>query len=394
MIGSIVGAGTARWSLGDRISYAKEPVLSLLAWSVLEALARNWALVAIISTIVALVVVPILVIMKYVRISLNIMRTTKPPLARSPLDFEPLVGEPINFPAYDGLPLYGMLIRRQPDQPERGLIVFAHEFCADMYSCARYCRPLQQAGYDILTFDFRGHGQSECPPSYTPRQWVTDRDLDDMRGVAACAEHWLRAEGRPPRFGIFGISRGACAGILIAEENPNIDVIVADGAFSTDSTIEYFMKRWAYIFAKVRFMYENHPPVFWRFLRWSMFHFARREFKCRFPSVRKSIRRMAPRPILFIHGEKDSYLPVEQSRKLYALAGQPKFLWVAPEARHNQAVIRHPEFYSDLTTRFFDRYLARTGAALVRQPERAAPARVPAVEDAPPPPVAAASAPH
>lgn len=331
--------------------------MPLLAWSVVDALARNWAMVAIISTIVTLIVVPTLVLTKYLRISLNIMRTTKPPLARSPLDFDPLVGEPVTFPAYDGLPLHGMMIRANARVPRRGLIIFAHEFCSDMCSCARYCRPLRDAGYDILTFDFRGHGQSECTPDYTPRQWVTDRDLDDMRGAAAFAQAWLEEHGYPVEYGAFGISRGACAAIIVALENPHIGAIVADGAFSTDTTIEYFMKRWAYIFARVRFVYENHPPVFWRFLRWSMMHCARREFKCRFPSVRKTIRRMTPRPMLFIHGEKDSYLPVEQSRRLYALAGQPKYLWVAPGARHNQAVIRHPEFYERLTTAFFERHL-------------------------------------
>jgi uncharacterized protein len=332
--------------------------VAVLAWSALDALARNWALVVILSTIITLLVVPAMVLLKYARISLNIMRTTKPPLSRNPLDFDPLLGEPVNFPAFDGLPLQGMLIRANSRVPRRGLIVFAHEFCADMSSCARYCRPLRENGYDILTFDFRGHGQSACDPAYTPRQWVSDRELDDMRGAVAFAEHWLAQQGYPEEYGVFGISRGACAAILIAAENPHIRTIVSDGAFSTDTTIEYFMKRWAYIFAKVRFVYENHPPVFWRFLRWSMFHFARREFKCRFPSVHKAIRRMPPRPMLFIHGERDSYLPVEQSRRLYALAPQPKVLWIAPGAKHNQAVIHHPELYTRLTTGFFDRHLA------------------------------------
>jgi pimeloyl-ACP methyl ester carboxylesterase len=93
-----------------------------------------------------------------------------------------------------------------------------------------------------------------------------------------------------------------------------------------------------------------------------MFVFARREFHCRFPSVRKAIKQMRPRAICFVHGEKDSYLPVEQSRRLYALAGQPKYLWVAPGARHNQAVILNPEEYAARLLRFFDRFLAqRTG---------------------------------
>lgn len=364
----------------------------MAAWSLLDALTRNWALVLIALTITTLVIVPVYILRKYVRISLNIMRTTKPPLSHGPLDFERLPGEPVSFPAYDGLPLQGLLVRAPPDMERRGLVIFAHEFCSDMYSCARYCRPLRDAGYDILAFDFRGHGQSECPPGYTPRQWVTDRDLDDMRGAAAFAEAWLEQHGYPPELGAFGISRGACAALLIAHENPRIAAIVCDGAFSTDSTIEYFMKRWAYIFARVRVVYENHPPVFWRFLRWSMFHVARREFNCRFPSVRKAIQRMTPRPIFFIHGEKDSYLPVEQSCKLYALAGQPKYLWVALGARHNQAVVRHPDLYATLTLRFFNRHLASHPAS----PAQAVPKLTLALPDAvttvarhgPPPPAA------
>lgn len=350
--------------------------MSLAAWSLLEVLQRNWALVVIASTVVILLVVPALVIMKYVRISLNIMRTTKPPLSRNPLDFARLVGEPVDFTAYDGLQLSGVLIRANRDVPRRGMIVFAHEFCSDMYSCARYCRPLHEVGYDVFAFDFRGHGESDNDEDYSPRQWVSDREIADMRGAIAWVSDWLERHQYAREIGLLGISRGACAGILAAEENPDISVIVSDGAFSTDRTIEHFMKRWAYIFAKVRIVYENHHPAFWKFLRWSMMHFARREFRCTFPSVRKAIKRMTPRPMLFIHGEKDSYLPVEQSRLLYALASQPKHLWIAPGARHNQAAVLHAELYAKLTVGFFDRYLARLKPEPTSEPVQCeAPAR-------------------
>jgi pimeloyl-ACP methyl ester carboxylesterase len=349
--------------------------ITLLAISIFSHLARNWAIVAFASTTVILVVVPALILAKYVRISLNIMRSTKPPLARNPLDFDRLRGDTVTFPAFDGLPLAGMIVRGNPDGPCRGLILFAHEFCADMQSCARYCRPLVDVGFDILTFDFRGHGQSECEPDYAPRQWVTEREIHDIRGAAAFAQGWLAEQGRPPRFGVVGISRGACAAILLAAENPAVAAIVADGAYSTDTTIEYFMKRWAYIFATLRVVYENHPPAFWRLLRWSMMLCARREFRCSFPSVRKAIARMTPRPILFIHGERDSYLPTEQSRRLYALAAQPKALWIAAAARHNQAAVLHPQRYARLTIGFLAEHVtglppdeARAVAAAVGRP--------------------------
>lgn len=327
--------------------------------SILITLRHNWAIVSIAFTVSSLSLVASLVILKYVRISLNIMRSTKPPLSRNPLDFDRLTGEVVSFPAFDGLRLNGMLIRAQLGAPQLGLIIFAHEYCADMHSCARYCRPLLAVGYDILTFDFRGHGQSPCQPGYSPRQWVTKFEIDDMRGAAGFAREWLIQQGRAPRVGVFGISRGACAAIIAASQDSSISALVADGAFSTDSIIEHFMRRWADIFATVRIVPEDQYPSFWRFLRWTMVQCARREFRCSFPSVLKVIRRMKPAPIFFIHGEKDSYIPVEQSRQLYTLAGQPKYFWVADGARHNQAAVLHPETYARLTVRFFDQHLAR-----------------------------------
>ncbi|MFN0136899.1 MAG: alpha/beta hydrolase [Phycisphaerae bacterium] len=332
----------------------------MLAATVIEYLTRNWALVVIVLTIATLVIVPTFVFLKYVPIALNIMRSTKDlPLARNPLDFERLSGEHVSFSAYDGVRLTGMLIPAAEGTQRRGMILFAHEFGADLYSCARYCRPLRDAGYEIFTFDFRGHGQSGCDPKYTPRQWVTEREVYDMRGALAYVGELLRERGHSTEIGVMGVSRGACAAILSATECDRIVAMVCDGVYSTDNCVEYFMRRWAYIFAKVRLVYENHHPAFWRVLRCLMLRFAEREFGCKFPSVRKALMRLSPRPIAFIHGERDSYLPIEQGRLLYALAPQPKSFWAVPRAKHNQAVIVQPERYARLTIELFNRYLAK-----------------------------------
>jgi len=181
-----------------------------------------------------------------------------------------------------------------------------------------------------------------------------------MLGAIAYVEDWLEGHGRPVEIGLFGISRGAGAAILAARNNPAVKAITADSAFSSDTTLEHLMKRWAYIFAKVRFVYENHPPQFWRFLRWLLFRECRRKLNCTFPSVRKALRRMAgPKPILFIHGERDSYIPVEQSQLLYEQAPGPKSLWVVPQAKHNQSAVVRPEYYALRTVTFFDEHLAR-----------------------------------
>jgi pimeloyl-ACP methyl ester carboxylesterase len=242
----------------------------------------------------------------------------------------------------------------------KSMIIFFHEYDSDMYSCVRYCRPLLEAGYDVFSFDFRGHGESSNEPGYTPRLWASDREVNDALGAIAFVEDWLERQGRPIELGLFGMSRGAGAAIIAGANNPAIKAMVTDGAFSSDATIEHFMKRWAYIFAKIRFVYENHPPQFWRFLRWLLFCEARRKFGCTFPSARKALMRASdPKPMLFIHGERDGYIPVEQSQLLYEHARGPRSLWVVPGAKHNQSVTARPAYYAKRTVAFFDEHLAR-----------------------------------
>jgi pimeloyl-ACP methyl ester carboxylesterase len=43
---------------------------------------------------------------------------------------------------------------------------------------------------------------------------------------------------------------------------------------------------------------------------------------------------LAPRPVLFVHGEEDEVLPDRCSRDLYAMAEQPKQLILYPECLH------------------------------------------------------------
>jgi pimeloyl-ACP methyl ester carboxylesterase len=324
-----------------------------------QFIAHNWALFSILLTLVLLTVVPALILGKYVRITLNIIRNTVPPLFRSQVGFLPLSGEDRDFYAADGVRLRGSLYPAAKAAGSRGMIVFAPEYQSDRHSCARYCRGLLAAGYDVLSFDFRGQGESASEEGYSSRQWASDREVADMRGAISYAEHWLEQQGRPVEIGLFGISRGACAAILASEEHPSVKALVTDGAFSSDCTLEHFLKKYASIFAKVRVVYENHPPEFWRFLRWCVFWTCRIKLKCRYLSVRKALMRMTPRPVLLIHGERDSYIPVEQSRLLYALSAQPKHLWTVPGAKHNQSVDVRPVEYARRTVEFFDRYLAR-----------------------------------
>ena len=222
----------------------------------------------------------------------------------------------------------------------------------------RYARPLIEVGFDVFTFDFRGHGPRAAHVDYRPLQWPSDKELDDVLGACAYIQNQLVSEGRSPRIGVFGISRGAGAALLAAASTPNIKAIVCDGAFSTRTTVAALMKRWACIFANVKLVYENHPDAFWYCMVWLMMRFAQRKLGRKFLSIRLALRNMKPTPILFIHGRRDSYIREDHARQLYAEAPGPRYLWIVEGAKHNQAVRVQPEQYALRTTAFFRRHLA------------------------------------
>jgi len=333
-----------------------DTAITILALS--DFVTTHWAALAIALTVISLVVFVVLLLTKYVRIALNIFVDTPPPLAMGPVDFKRPDGEEIRFRSFDGTSLRGMYLRTTSPMGWRGTVVFCHEYGSDMYSCGRYARPLIEAGFDIFTFDFRAHGESSNRGKYRPLQWPSDKDLEDVLGAIGHAETVLAAEGRPMRIGLFGISRGAGAGLLAASSSPSVKAIVCDGAFCTDTTLIALMKRWARIFARVKLVYDNHSESFWRLLVWMLIRSAQPRLGCKYLSVSKALKQMQPRPIFFIHGGKDSYIRVDQTQLLYQRAPMPKYLWVVADAKHNQSVIVEPRAYAARTTAFFCKHLA------------------------------------
>ena len=318
--------------------------------------------VAVIAGIALLLVYPAMVLRKYVRIMIHILDDRAPLSENGYSDSFNLDGDEVSFRAVDGRRLEGIVLPGRGG-PKAGMVIFAHEFGNDRTSCLRYTRSLLAAGYDVFTFDFRGHGASPPEQGYRPRQWPSDRERADMLGAIAFIGSWLEQRGRPRDVGLFGISRGAGAAILASIGIPSVRAIVTDGVFSSDTAMEYLMRRFATIFARIRIVAENHPPTFWRFLRWLLFRECRRKFGCQFPSVRKAVVRLHRRPILLIHGEKDSYIPIAQSQALYDLAQGPKYLWIVPGAKHNQSAIVQPKEYERRVVRFFEEHLAVPGCA-------------------------------
>lgn len=331
-------------------------------------LIEHWFWLLVAAVVVALVGL-VAVLSKYVRLMLNIIRDgpAMPFLAES-AGFQRLEGKTVIFRSYDGTTLRGMFLEGAGSaaggdgKKSAGMIIFCHEYGADMYRCSRYCRKLLEAGFDIFTFDFRGHGRSSRGQKYKPQIWCTDREVADCLGALTIVRSELRRKGQADLgVGMFGISRGAAAAVIAAHSKADarpVGAVVVDGLFSNDMLLEHLMKKWVHVFARVRFVYEHHPDWFWRFLRATVLYCAKKRFCCLFPSVRKTLAKLPRIPIFFIQGKKDLYIPSEHAVELSGRCrGRRRKLWLVPKARHNQSVALEPEEYGQRVVEFFEKYL-------------------------------------
>ena len=269
--------------------------------------------------------------------------------------------EEATLPTIDGLALRGCYFRTTASQ-RRGVILFGLEFGSNRWACRQYCQALIGAGYDVFAVEPRNQGDSERDPNYEPLQWVTDRDVADMR--AAVSYLRSRPDADPNGIGIFGISKGGSTGLLIAASDPWVKCVATDGMYGTHTTMVPYMQRWIQIYSGNRRIQKVLPGWFYGMVGTVGVKRVARNRGVTYPSVEKAATKLN-RPLLMIHGEGDTYIKPEMAASLFARASGTKKLWLVPKAKHNQALHIAGDEYNRTVVEFFDRHLAEESQELV-----------------------------
>jgi pimeloyl-ACP methyl ester carboxylesterase len=305
------------------------------------------------------------------------LRFEEPPLFL-PLRVEPAErGEAVEFTAEDGLALAGSYLRART-AARAGVIIYCHEFLSDRWSYRPYVDPLRDLGFDVFTFDFRNHGESRTEPGYEPMHWASDREVRDLG--AALAYLRSRPDRDPAGLGLFGVSRGGTTALLVAPGERDVWGVITDGAFPTIGTMMAYILRWAELYLRNPLVRRSIPRWLYRILARAGRRRSERRRGCRFPDVEKAVARLAPRPWLMIHGQRDTYISPEVVEELFERGNGPKELWLVPDAKHNRCREREPEAYAGRLLDFIDRYAPRRpiteSSPVEPEPE---PAAVPAI---------------
>jgi pimeloyl-ACP methyl ester carboxylesterase len=263
--------------------------------------------------------------------------------------------EDVHLTTDDGLTLRGCYLHTTAPR-RRGVILFGLEFGSNRWSCVPYCEALRRDGFDIFAFEFRGQGESDRQEGYEPLQWVTDHELRDMR--AALTYLKTRPDADPRGVGFFGISKGGTAGLFAGAADPYVRCFVTDGIFATYTTMVPYMRKWIAIYGTQPWLQRLIPSWYYGLYATTSLKRVALETNCVFPHLEPLMRRLAPRPLLMIHGGADTYIKPEMAQALFRRARQPKEIWLVEGAKHNQALHVAGDDYRRRVCGFFRQHLA------------------------------------
>jgi fermentation-respiration switch protein FrsA (DUF1100 family) len=267
--------------------------------------------------------------------------------------------EDVRFSTRDGLTLRGCYLRGTvtPDRPRAGVILFGLEFGSNRWACVPYCEHLLQAGFDVFAYEPRSHGESDRQPGYEPLQWVTDYEVADARAALDYLKG--RPDADPRGIGLFGLSKGAGAVLQASATDPFVRCFVTDGMFAAYTTLVPYMRQWFRIYNNHHVRQALLPAWYYGLVGLAGLRLAGWERRCRFVHLETALPRLAPRPLLMIHGEGDNYIKPDMARRLYQRARRPKEFWLVEGAKHNQAFHLAGEEYRRRVLEFFLQHLTQ-----------------------------------
>jgi alpha-beta hydrolase superfamily lysophospholipase len=277
---------------------------------------------------------------------------------------EPLAdAEEVRFPTPDGLTLHGCYLRTNAGA-RRGVILFGLEFGSNCWACVPYCEHLLANGFDIFAFEARNLGDSDSQQGYEPLQWATRYEVMDTQAAITYLKNRPDADKRG--IGFFGISKGGVAGLLAAARDRWVRCFITDGIFATHTTMVPYMRKWISIYSDRYWIQVLLPTWFYGWVGYAALRQIGKERHCRFPHLERAMPKLAPRPLLMIHGGDDTYIKPEMAQAVYERAGAPKDFWLVEGAKHNQALSVAGEDYRRRVLDFFQAHLAGETQAVVK----------------------------
>ena len=282
-----------------------------------------------------IIAVPLLLIAAIAWLGSNYLLARRPPDEAAPPENYGLTAEAAEFQSGDGVTLRGWYI---PAEDVVKTIIVCSGANGSLDADMPVAVWLHEAGFNVLLFNWRAHGQSEGE--------VVTLGFNERYDLIAAVQ-FAKAQGAE-RIGVLGFSMGGTVAIDTAAVYEDINAIVADSPFVTivsavaggliergpHKDLAYLLARLLLITACVR-------------TQLNLFEI----------DVTHWIKRIAPRPLLLIFGEQDVVVPSAEIDLAFSQAREPREIWRVPEAAHRAIQLQQPDEYRRRIIEFFTQHL-------------------------------------
>lgn len=220
-----------------------------------------------------------------------------------------LGAEPLTIPSASGSTLAAWYV---PAGSARRAVVLMHGIRADRTSLVDRARLFRESGYHVLLFDFQAHGES--PGDKITVGWRERHD-------AIAAVRWIRERHPGLPVAVVGQSMGGAAALYAGAEL-DADALVVESVYG--SILEAIANRIE--------MRLGSPG------RW-LAPLLTAQMPLRLGVPPNALRpaeavRQVSAPLLVAGGTADAHAPPEEVRRIHANAPEPKALWLAEGAAH------------------------------------------------------------
>jgi len=244
----------------------------------------------------------------------------------------------VRFPSTDGLQLGAWFIPVDSEEPSP-ILIYVHGLGSNREGLLDQAQLFYAHGYSALLIDLRNHGGSQGE--------ITTLGFHEVMDVEGAVSFLLDQDDiDPDRIGLIGESMGGAVVIRAAARIPIIKATVAECTYtSLEDNVEQ----------GVRALTGLPPFPFAPLVVW----FGERETGADITLVRPidDLDQIPPRSIMFIHGEQDPIVDVNNSRNLYEAASEPKEILIIPNAGHGGLMNKNPGLFQSRVVDFLNTYL-------------------------------------
>jgi fermentation-respiration switch protein FrsA (DUF1100 family) len=285
--------------------------------------------------IILLFAIPLLLIAALAWLGSNYLLARRPPdEVETPARYG-LAAEAVEFRSGNELRLHGWYI---PCQDSTKTIIVCSGANGSLDADVHVAPWLHAAGFNVLLFNWRAHGDSEGE--------VVTLGFNERYDLIAAVQ--LAKSKGAERVGVLGFSMGGTVAIATAAVYGDIDAIAADSPF-------------VYVLSAVAGgLIERGLPEGLSFLLARLFVITaclRTRLNLFDIDLVRWVQQVAPRPLLLIFGEQDVIVSQSEVDLIYARAGEPKEVWRVPEAAHRTIQVCRPEEYRQRILEFFEKNL-------------------------------------